>query len=73
MVWVQSTRTNGRVAKAVVDSLASLMQARRLRGEVGGQNLTTNPDNRPDETKEWTTPLAFGLDSRFSSGKEDMG
>lgn len=69
MVWVLSRRTNGRVAGPAVDSLVSLVQARRLQEEVGEQSSTIDPDSRLDEMREWTMPLEFGLDNRPSSGK----
>ena len=73
VVWVRSSSTNGRVAGAAADSLASPMQVLQPQEGAGGQSSTTNPDNRLAEMKEWTTPPAFGLDSRSSSGKRDTG
>ena len=62
---------NGRVAGAAAGSLASLMQVLQPQEGAGGQSSTTNLDNRPGEMKMWTTPPAFDLDSRSSSGKMD--
>ena len=73
VVWARSTKTNGRVVGAAAGSLAFPVQVLQLQEEAGGQSSTTNPDNRLVEMKKWTTPLAFGLDSRFSSGKKDTG
>jgi hypothetical protein len=72
VVSVRSTRTNERVVRDMVDSLASPMQARQPREEAEERSLMTVQDNRLVEMKEWTTPGASDRSSRSFFVKGDM-